>query len=486
MTHVPGTVAAKYILHGLGRIRSPRVRLPLVGPEEWEAALIEDETRARARTSPASTSPTSAPTATRPRAARCRRSPAPPAELRPGSSRPHHCTRRQVHMPSHSLRSARPRAGHPARHPARRSRRDRPQHDRLRDRRQAAHRRLRRAVPRGAPAGRRPDPARLRADPATASTTSSASCSRTATRTTSARCRTCCRLDADIPLIGSKLTLALVEAKLKEHRIKPVQPHGARGQARAARPVRSRVRRGEPLDPRRARRRDPHHRRARCSHTGDFKMDQLPLDGRITDLRAFARLGEEGVDLFMVDSTNADVPGFTPLERDIGPVLDEVIARAPRRVIVASFSSHVHRVQQVLDAAAANDRRVALLGRSMVRNMTHRRRPRLPQGARGRAHRLQEGRRPPRRRDRLHVDRLAGRADGGARAHGEPRPPDRGRRGRHRHPRLEPHPGQRERRLPRDRRAHQARRQRRAQGQRQGARLRATPPRASCSTATTS
>jgi ribonuclease J len=98
-------------------------------------------------------------------------------------------------------------------------------------------------------------------------------------------------------------------------------------------------------------------------------MDQLPLDNRITDLRAFARLGEAGVDLFLSDSTNADVPGFTPLERSIGPVLDNVIARAPRRVIVASFSSHVHRVQQVLDAAAANGRRVALLGRSMVRNM---------------------------------------------------------------------------------------------------------------------
>jgi hypothetical protein len=63
--------------------------------------------------------------------------------------------------------------------------------------------------------------------------------------------------------------------------------------------------------------------------TGDFKMDQLP-DGRLTDLRAFASLGEDGVDLFLVDSTNADVPGFTPLERDIGPVLDQVIAKAPR------------------------------------------------------------------------------------------------------------------------------------------------------------
>jgi ribonuclease J len=98
-------------------------------------------------------------------------------------------------------------------------------------------------------------------------------------------------------------------------------------------------------------------------------MDQLPLDGRITDLRAFARLGEAGVDLFMVDSTNAEVPGFTVSEREITPVLNGVFAAAERRVIVASFASHVHRVQQVLDAAHAHGRRVALVGRSMVRNM---------------------------------------------------------------------------------------------------------------------
>ncbi|HEX2804619.1 MAG TPA: ribonuclease J, partial [Kineosporiaceae bacterium] len=104
-------------------------------------------------------------------------------------------------------------------------------------------------------------------------------------------------------------------------------------------------------------------------HTGDFKMDQLPLDGRITDLRAFARLGEAGVDLFMVDSTNAEVPGFTTSEREIAPVLDRVFAGAERRIIVASFASHVHRVQQVLDTAHAHGKRVALVGRSMVRNM---------------------------------------------------------------------------------------------------------------------
>jgi ribonuclease J len=104
-------------------------------------------------------------------------------------------------------------------------------------------------------------------------------------------------------------------------------------------------------------------------HTGDFKMDQVPLDGRITDLRAFARLGEEGVDLFLVDSTNAEVPGFVPAERSIEPVIDAVFARSDHRVIAACFASHIHRVQQILDVAARHHRRVAFIGRSMVRNM---------------------------------------------------------------------------------------------------------------------
>ena len=177
------------------------------------------------------------------------------------------------------------------------------------------------------------------------------------------------RLRGDIPLLGSALTLALVEAKLKEHRIAPVTRRVAEGQHEKAGPFDLEfiaVNHSIP-DALAVAIRTP---AGLVLATGDFKMDQLPLDGRLTDLRAFSRLGEEGVDLFLVDSTNADVPGFTPLERSIGPVLDQVIAKAPRRVIVASFASHVHRVQQVLDAAAAHGRRVALLGRSMVKNMT--------------------------------------------------------------------------------------------------------------------
>ena len=105
-------------------------------------------------------------------------------------------------------------------------------------------------------------------------------------------------------------------------------------------------------------------------HTGDFKADQLPLDGRLTDLRAFARVGSEGVDLFMVDSTNAEIPGFVTPERDISPVLERVFSQSRQRVIVACFASHVHRVQQVMDAAVAHGRKVVYVGRSMVRNMT--------------------------------------------------------------------------------------------------------------------
>ncbi len=177
------------------------------------------------------------------------------------------------------------------------------------------------------------------------------------------------KLKSDIPIVGSGLTLALIEAKLKEHRIKPFTLTVKEGDVEKLGPFECEfvaVNHSIP-DALAVAIRTP---AGLALATGDFKMDQLPLDGRLTDLRAFSRLGEEGIDLFLVDSTNADVPGFTPLEREIGPVLDQVIGKAPRRVIVASFSSHVHRVQQVLDAAAAHGRRVALLGRSMVRNMT--------------------------------------------------------------------------------------------------------------------
>jgi ribonuclease J len=174
----------------------------------------------------------------------------------------------------------------------------------------------------------------------------------------------------EVPLVGSKLTLALLDAKLREHRLTRAPKYEVKeGDVTSFGPfdlefvavnhsipdalaVAVRTTAGMLL------------------HSGDFKMDQLPLDGRITDLRALARLGEEGVDLFLVDSTNAEVPGFTMSEQDIGPVLERVFQKSPRRIIVACFASHVHRVQQVMDAAVLQGRKVAYVGRSMVRNMT--------------------------------------------------------------------------------------------------------------------
>ncbi|WP_410648778.1 ribonuclease J [Amycolatopsis sp. cmx-4-54] len=176
------------------------------------------------------------------------------------------------------------------------------------------------------------------------------------------------RLVPDLKIYGSRFTNALLAAKAKEHRQRPNLIEVREGERRKvgdfdleffavnhsipdALAVAIRTPAGVVL------------------HTGDIKLDQLPLDGRLTDLAGFSRLGDEGVDLFCVDSTNAEVPGFVMPERDIGPVLDDVVRKVGQRVIVACFASHVHRVQQVLDAAVRHGRRVAFVGRSMVRNM---------------------------------------------------------------------------------------------------------------------
>ncbi|MDT7567563.1 MAG: ribonuclease [Pseudonocardiales bacterium] len=176
------------------------------------------------------------------------------------------------------------------------------------------------------------------------------------------------RLRPDVQIVGSKFTLALVAAKCKEHRLTPHLREVREGQS---------TRHGEfnceyfavnhsIPDALAVAIRTP---AGLVLHTGDIKLDQLPLDGRLTDLAGFSRLGDEGVDLFLVDSTNADVPGFVISEREIGPVLESVFDDSKSRMIVACFASHVHRVQQVLDAAAARGRKVCLVGRSMLRNM---------------------------------------------------------------------------------------------------------------------
>ncbi|HEX4010181.1 MAG TPA: ribonuclease J [Solirubrobacteraceae bacterium] len=103
--------------------------------------------------------------------------------------------------------------------------------------------------------------------------------------------------------------------------------------------------------------------------TGDYKFDQTPVDGPPADVSRLAELGSEGVLLLCGDSTNADRPGFSPSEREVGPHLEEVFARAEGRIVVTSFASNIHRVQQVIDAAATLGRKVALVGRSMRKNV---------------------------------------------------------------------------------------------------------------------
>ncbi len=177
------------------------------------------------------------------------------------------------------------------------------------------------------------------------------------------------KLRPDIPIYGSRLTLALVEAKLQEHRLPTKYLHVvSEGDVVELAPfsaefvaVNHSIPDALAIFVRTA--------AGTVLATGDFKMDQLPIDGRLTDLRSFARFGEEGVDLFLVDSTNAEVPGFVTSEVEIGPALEKAFEGTPGAIIVASFASHIHRVQQVLQAAEKTGRKVAFVGRSMERNM---------------------------------------------------------------------------------------------------------------------
>ena len=160
--------------------------------------------------------------------------------------------------------------------------------------------------------------------------------------------------------------------------------------------------------------------------TGDYKFDQTPVDGVPADVSRLAELGREGLLLLCGDSTNADRPGMSLSESSVGPRLEEVFARCQGRIIVTCFASNIHRVQQVVDAAATLDRRVSLIGRSMRKNtnigrmLGHIDVPEGmlvgPEGDRG----------LPRPQARDHLDRLPGRAALGAAPDGARRPPERG------------------------------------------------------------
>lgn len=175
-------------------------------------------------------------------------------------------------------------------------------------------------------------------------------------------------LDRQVPIYGTKMTLGLIEGKFAEHKIKnaklvEIKPgdqvklgcftaeffavnHSIPG----AVGVFFQSPAGNVL------------------HTGDFKLDQTPIDGVTTDFAALSKFSGIGVDLMMSDSTNAQNPNFTPSEAEVGKELAKIISQAKGRVIIASFASHIHRMQQICDAAVANGRKVVVTGRSMIQN----------------------------------------------------------------------------------------------------------------------
>jgi ribonuclease J len=176
------------------------------------------------------------------------------------------------------------------------------------------------------------------------------------------------KLRGDIPVVGSKFTLALVAEKCREHRIKPTFIEVAAGQKSTHGVFECQyfhVNHSIPGCLAIA----IHSGAGTVLHTGDIKLDQLPLDDQPTDLPGMSRLGDAGVDLFLCDSTNSEIPGVGPSESEVGPSLHRLIRGAEGRVLVACFASNVDRVQQIIDAAVALGRRVSFVGRSMVRNM---------------------------------------------------------------------------------------------------------------------
>jgi ribonuclease J len=171
------------------------------------------------------------------------------------------------------------------------------------------------------------------------------------------------------PIFSGPLTIAMARSKLDEHNLRDVELHDvACGEEIEAGPFTLELIHMTHSIPDAC---------AVAAHTdlgtvlltGDYKFDQTPVDGGPADIARLAELGSDGVLLLCGDSTNADRPGFSPSERGVGPHLEEVFGRAPGRIIVTSFASNIHRVQQVVDAAAALDRKVALVGRSMRKNV---------------------------------------------------------------------------------------------------------------------
>lgn len=175
-------------------------------------------------------------------------------------------------------------------------------------------------------------------------------------------------LDRQVPIYGTKMTLGLIEGKFAEHRIKNAKlieiKAGDQVKLGCITAEFFAVNHSIPgavgvffQSP-----------AGNVLHTGDFKLDQTPIDGITTDFGALAKFSKVGVDLMMSDSTNAQNPNFTPSEAEVGKELAKIISQAKGRVIIASFASHIHRMQQICDAARNNGRKVVVTGRSMIQN----------------------------------------------------------------------------------------------------------------------
>jgi len=174
--------------------------------------------------------------------------------------------------------------------------------------------------------------------------------------------------DFDVPVYGTRLSLGMLSAKLEEYNLTPSLVEVTPGERTRLGPFDLEffaVSHSIP-DGMAVALRTP---AGTIVHTGDFKVDLTPIDGMPTDLAGLARLAGEGIDLLLSDSTNADQPGYIPSETEVGRAFEEIFAAARRRIVVACFASHVHRMQQVLDAAHQLGRKVALVGRSMLRNI---------------------------------------------------------------------------------------------------------------------
>lgn len=203
----------------------------------------------------------------------------------------------------------------------------------------------------------------------------------------------------NVPVYGTRLTLGLVEGKLKEHgllnsaRLMPTEPRKTiRFGCMAVEFIR--VNHSIPDAVGMA----IHTPAGVLIHTGDFKVDYTPIEGSVIDLARFAELGSRGVLALMSDSTNSERPGYTMSERKVGESFEKLFTKAEgRRVIIATFASNIHRVQQIVNIAARTGRKVAVSGRSMVNVIGKGIEPGLPENSRRTAYRHRNAFALPRR-----------------------------------------------------------------------------------------